>query len=42
MVYIGKGNNRLLIEQMFKKRQQFQITKNIDEAQVIWSQKSYD
>ncbi len=37
-IFIGKGNNNNLIKSIMKRRFWFQITKNIEEANFVWTQ----
>lgn len=36
--YVGPGNNSMLIRSLMKRRSWWEETKNIDEAQFVWTQ----
>ena len=37
-IFIGKGNNSNLIKAIIKRRFWFEITKNMEEANFVWTQ----
>lgn len=41
-IYIGSGNNNNLIKAIMKKRFWFQITKNKEQANFVWTQLKED